>query len=99
MAKGYWIAHVTITDAERYAGYQHHAPKAFAEYGARFVARGGDSTTLEGDPWQRHVIIEFDSKERALACYASQAYQMARQQREGACHASVTITEGLSDSG
>ena len=54
MAKGYWIALVTVTDPERYSGYQQHAPAAFAEYGARFLARGGAAVTLEGDDWQRH---------------------------------------------
>ena len=97
MAKGYWIALVTVTDPELYAGYQHHAPAAFAEHGAKFLARGGEAVTLEGDAWQRHVVIEFDSMERALACYRSPAYQSARQNREGACHAHVVITEGLSD--
>ena len=28
--KGYWIANVTITDAEAYKGYQAAAPAAFA---------------------------------------------------------------------
>ena len=37
----YWIAHVTVTDPEAYAGYQALAPAAFAAHGARFLARGG----------------------------------------------------------
>lgn len=95
MAKGYWIASVTVTDGERYAGYQSHAPAAFAKYNARFLARGGDAETLEGDAFERHVIIEFDTKERALACYHSPEYQSARSHRDAACKANIVIVEGM----
>lgn len=95
MPKGYWIALVTVTDLEAYKGYQQLAPDAFANFGARFLARGGDATTLEGANWQRHVVIEFDSKERALACYNSVEYQAARKEREAACQANIVIVEGM----
>ncbi|MEL7219384.1 MAG: DUF1330 domain-containing protein [Pseudomonadota bacterium] len=95
MAKGYWIAFVTVTDPERYKGYQDHAPAAFAKYGARFLARGGDAATLEGERFQRHVIIEFESKDQALACYNSSEYQSARRSRKSACKANIAIVEGL----
>ncbi|MGC1503744.1 MAG: DUF1330 domain-containing protein [Sulfitobacter sp.] len=95
MSKGYWIALVTVTDPQAYQGYQELAPAAFAKFGARFLVRGGEATTLEGDPWQRHVVIEFDSKERALACYHSCEYHAAREKREAACQASIVIVEGM----
>ena len=95
MPKGYWVAHVTVTDPERYKGYQDIAPKAFAKYNATFLARGEDAQTLEGESWQRHVVIEFESVEHALECYGSTEYKRARDQRSGACTASITIIEGI----
>ncbi|CAM3897098.1 DUF1330 domain-containing protein [Phaeobacter inhibens] len=95
MAKGYWIAFVTVTDPDRYAGYQQQAPAAFANYGARFLARGDAAETLEGTAYQRHVLIEFDSKATALACYHSPEYQAARTHRQAACTAQIAIVEGL----
>ncbi|SMX42442.1 DUF1330 domain-containing protein [Octadecabacter ascidiaceicola] len=95
MAKGYWIAFVTVSDPEAYAGYQSLAPEAFAKYGARFLVRGGDATPLEGEDWQRHVIIEFESKAQALACYNSPEYQAARSHRSGACTANIVIVDGM----
>ncbi len=95
MPKGYWIAHVTITDTERYKGYQDIAPAAFQKFNATFLARGGASKTLEGDTWQRHVVIEFESMEQALACYHSDDYKQARKRRDGACIVSVNIVEGM----
>ncbi|OIQ44322.1 MAG: hypothetical protein BM558_08375 [Roseobacter sp. MedPE-SW] len=94
MAKAYWIAHVTVTDPEAYAGYQAVAPAAFQQYGARFLARGGAAETLEGVSWQRHVVIEFDSPKQAHDCYNSAVYKEARARRAGACEASITIVEG-----
>ncbi|MBY5931497.1 DUF1330 domain-containing protein [Tateyamaria omphalii] len=95
MAKGYWIAFVTVTDIEKYAGYRQHAPAAFQKYGARFLVQGGDAIQLEGQGFQRHVVIEFDSKEQALACYNSPEYQEARANRSGACEANIVVVEGL----
>lgn len=95
MSKGYWIAFVTVTDPDAYAGYQEHAPAAFAKFGARFLVRGGAAETLEGDAWQRHIVIEFDSKEQALACYHSPEYQTARAHRSAACTANIAIVEGM----
>lgn len=95
MAKGYWIAFVMVTNPERYSGYQDLAPEAFAKYGARFLARGGEATALEGQSWQRHVVIEFDSKTLAEACYHSPEYTAARKRREGACLTNIAIVEGV----
>lgn len=93
--KGYWIAHVTVTDPAAYAGYQALAPAAFALHGARFLARGGSSEVLEGPELARHVVIEFPSLQAARDCYASPEYQAARARRAGACIAHVVIVEGL----
>ena len=94
MAKAYWIAHVTVTNPEAYAGYQAVAPAAFQQHGAKFLARGGEAETLEGESWQRHVVIEFDSLQQARDCYTSPEYKKARGLRAGACEASITIVEG-----
>ena len=91
----YWIANVTVHDAEAYKGYQAIAPAAFAKYGATFLARG-DAVTLEGEPWQRRVIIAFDSLDQAQACYNSPEYQQARAARADACTADIALIEGLS---
>jgi uncharacterized protein (DUF1330 family) len=91
----YWIAHVTVTDPERYKGYQALAPLAFAAHGAKFLARGGDHSVMEGPVLDRHVLLEFPSLDAARACYASPEYTVARQARDGACEAHVTLVDGL----
>lgn len=94
MPKAYWIANVTVTDPDAYQGYQAIAPEAFRAFGARFLARG-NAETLEGTPWERRVLIEFDSMDQARACYTSDAYQTARAKRAGACTADIALIEAL----
>jgi uncharacterized protein (DUF1330 family) len=91
----YWIAHVTVTDREAYKGYQALAPEAFAAHGARFLARGGTHEVLEGQAFDRHVVIEFPDLVAAKACYDSPAYRAARNRRSGACMTQIVIVEGL----
>ncbi len=91
----YWIAHVTVTDAKRYKGYQALAPLAFAKFGGKFLARGGASDSLEGPDFARHVVIEFPDLETARACYASPEYQAAKAERDGAAEVMISIVNGL----
>lgn len=91
----YWIAHVTVTDAERYKGYQALAPAAFARFGGRFLARGGEAEVKEGPELARHVLIEFPDLAAARACYASEEYAAARAAREGAALVHLVIVDGI----
>ena len=95
MAKGYWIAHVHVTDPDEYKKYVEGARAAFLAHDARFLARGGQFTELEGAQGrERHVVIEFPSYQAALDCYRSDAYQAARAFRAEAGVATLTIIEG-----
>jgi len=93
--KGYWIAHVTVTDPDTYKNYAEAAPEAFKKYNARILARGGRHEQLEGNGHARNVVIEFDSFEDAVACYKSDEYQSARKHRLNAGIASIVIVEGV----
>ncbi|WP_327440463.1 DUF1330 domain-containing protein [Pseudomonas donghuensis] len=94
--KAYWIAHVDVTDPEQYQQYTQRAPAAFAAFGGTLLARGGRSEALEGRATpQRSVVIEFESYERALACYRSDEYQQACVFRQGVARAEVIIVEGV----
>ena len=77
MAKAYWVAHVDVSDPRIYEKYKAANAAAFAEFGARFIVRGGDQEVREGTVRSRTVVIEFPSYEAAVACYDSPAYQAA----------------------
>lgn len=91
----YWIAHVTVTDPEGYKEYQTRAAAVFAQHGAEFIARGGESQVVEGPDLQRHVIIRFETLAKAQACYHSPEYQAARRYRDNTAIAHVTLVDGV----
>ena len=93
--KAYWIAHVTVTDPEAYAGYQALAPAAFAAHGARFLARGGAHEVMEGPSLDRHVVIEFPSREAAEAWYHSPEYQAILPHRKANSEGHIAIVDGF----
>ena len=95
MPKGYWIAHVQVTDPEEYRKYVEGARTAFEKHGARFLARGGQHQEVEGALGrERHVVIEFPSFQAALDCYESEDYQAARRFRAEAGIATIVLVEG-----
>ncbi|MEM9199108.1 MAG: DUF1330 domain-containing protein [Pseudomonadota bacterium] len=95
MPKAYWVAHVTVTDPDRYALYAAATKAPFEKFGARILARGGAYHALEGVDHARNVVIEFADLDTALACFHSPEYQAARDHRLGAGDVNITIVEGV----
>lgn len=95
MAKGYWIAHVTVTNPEQYKVYATAASEVFKQRGANILARGGTCQQMEGTAHPRNVVIEFPSLQAAIECYNSPEYQAAKKHREGAGIAEVVMVEGV----
>ncbi len=93
--KGYWVAHVTVTNPDPYKLYADGASEAFRKFNAKVLARGGQCTQLEGEGHARNVVIEFPSYADALACYNSDEYQAAKKHRDGNGIASIVIVEGV----
>lgn len=94
MTKGYWVAHVDVDDMETYKTYIAANGEAFAEFGARFLVRGGDRAVKEGSARARTVVIEFPSYDAALACYESDAYQKAKALRDPVSSGDLVIIKG-----
>lgn len=91
----YIIANVTLTDAEKYEAYKALAPAAIAAHGGRYLARGGQMKTLEGEPESRRVVIlEFPSLEAAETFYNSAEYVAAREKRRGAAEMQLILVDG-----
>ena len=94
MAKGYWIGHVDVSDADAYQEYVKANAAAFSKYGARFIVRGGAFETREGTSRSRNVVIEFPDYKAAQDCYDSPEYRQAMSYRENASTADIIIIEG-----
>ena len=94
MPRGYWIAHVDVTDADAYKAYVAANAVPFAKYGARFLVRAGRCEVPEGASRARQVVLEFADYETALACYRSPEYEAAKALRVAASLADIVIVEG-----
>ena len=94
MPKGYWIGQMDVHDAETYDSYRAANAKPFADYGARFLVRGGAQSVAEGSWRSRTVVIEFPSYADAKACYESAAYKEAQAIRLPVSDADLIIIEG-----
>ena len=94
MAKGYWIAHVDVSDPEAYKAYVAENAVAFRKYGAKFLVRGGKNEVPEGTSRSRTVVLEFKDHATALACYHSPEYAKAIKLRQGNSAADIVVIEG-----
>ncbi|MCV2891736.1 DUF1330 domain-containing protein [Lentibacter sp. XHP0401] len=97
MAKAYWVAHVDVSDPQAYEKYKAANAAPFAEFGARFIVRGGEQVVREGNVRTRTVVIEFPSHEAAVACYESPAYQAAFDIRKDVSIGDMVIVKGYED--
>jgi len=92
----YLIADITVTNPEGYEEYRHKVPAIIARYGGRYLARGGATEVLEGDPQPgRMVILEFPSMEQAHAFYNSPEYAPLIQVRRRNATGDLLLLEGI----
>jgi uncharacterized protein (DUF1330 family) len=94
--KAYVVVDITVRDAATYDEYKRLAPPSIAQYGGRYIARGGRTGTLEGD-WAptRLVILEFPSFDQARAWWSSPEYAAAKALRQRCADTDMVLLEGL----
>ena len=92
----YFIVDLDVTDPVGIEEYRKQVPATIAKYGGRYLVRGGDHETLEGD-WRprRVVLLEFPSVEQAKRWYDSEEYGEARKLRQGAAKLHMVAVEGV----
>lgn len=95
MAKGYLVANIRVTDAERFQEFSGMAAPVIASFGGRVLAKGPDADRHEGSLQGNVMMIEFDSKARAEEFYFSDAYQAAKAVRDECSETDLMIIEGL----
>ena len=95
MNKGYWVVRVSIDNAEAFKEYATRAKLAIEKFGGKYVVRGGKFFIIEGKhDFERNVIVEFPSIEKAKECYNSNEYQKAKSFRDGKANFNAIIIEG-----
>jgi uncharacterized protein (DUF1330 family) len=92
----YVLVQVTIDDVEGYEAYKQLTPETVARHGGRFVVRGGEVDVVEGEPpYERVVILEFDTLEQARRWYDSPEYTKARALRQAHSSGVVMLLDGI----
>jgi uncharacterized protein (DUF1330 family) len=95
MKKGYWIAFYRfISDKSKIPEYARLSGAAIEAGGGRFLARSSDVKAYEAGRVERTVLIEFESLEKAIACYEGEGYQAALKVIEGTVERDLRIVEG-----
>jgi uncharacterized protein (DUF1330 family) len=91
----YMIVETEVKNRELYAQYVDRVPAVVAEYGGRYLARGGKVTALSGD-WdpERIILIEFESMERLQACFSSSEYLVLAPLRERSTRSRSIVVDG-----
>ena len=91
----YVIADVRVTDPTGYEPYRPLAAASIARFGGRYLARGGATVLLEGQPPpERIVVIEFPDAAAAQRWYQSEEYQAALKIRQAASQGRLILVEG-----
>lgn len=95
MAKGYVIAHATVTNSEKWAEYVAKSKIALDKFEGKPIVRGGKCQIMEGNGTLRNVVLEFPSYDHAVGYATSPEYEAAKALRQGAGTIDITIVEGV----
>jgi len=94
----YMILEIEVVNAKVYGEYVEQAPATVAQYGGRYLVRGGAITPLTGG-WnpQRMVVIEFPTTERFQEWVTSPEYSAIAPLRERSTKSKAIVVEGFED--
>lgn len=92
----YVISEVEMRDAAGFEAYRTIAAKTIAQYGGRYLVRGGAANLVEGGPPPKTIIVvEFPTMERLQEWYASPEYAEALNVRRTALDRRLIFVEGV----
>jgi uncharacterized protein (DUF1330 family) len=92
----YVISEVERRDAADFEAYRTIAAKTIAQYGGRYLVRGGAASVIEGGPTPKTIIVvEFPTMERLRDWYASPEYAEALKLRQTAFDRRLIFVEGV----
>jgi uncharacterized protein (DUF1330 family) len=96
MPKAYVVVSANITDPDLMKEYSKAAGPTLAPYEAKVLVVNNEAEVLEGSPpGRRVVVIEFASREKALAWYNDPAYAEPKGMRLRATDGHLVIVDGL----
>jgi uncharacterized protein (DUF1330 family) len=93
----YVISEVSeVVDADAMERYRMLAELTIRQYDGHYVVRGGKWESLEGDwAFERMIVVEFPSWERAKAWYRSPEYAAALETSRVALKRKMLVLDGV----
>ena len=92
---GYLIANIKVTDPEGFERYRAGVPAVIAQYGGRYLVRGGAMERLENaEGFNRVVVLEFPSLDALRAFYFSPEYAPLLKLRLETTESQTVMVEG-----
>jgi uncharacterized protein (DUF1330 family) len=92
----YVISEVEMRDPVGWETYRSMAAKTIAQYGGRYLVRGGAAEVAEGGPPPKTlIVVEFPSMARLREWYASPEYGEALKVRWNALERRLIFVEGV----
>lgn len=91
----YLIARIIVEDPQVYKAYASQTVALAEKMGGRFLVKGGPQTQLEGNSPERHVIIEFPDRQRALDWYNSDDYRRILPIALSSSSRDIVIVDGI----
>jgi uncharacterized protein (DUF1330 family) len=93
----YFVAELDVTNPAGFEPYRAAVPDVLAQYGGRYVTRGGATELVEGGPQpKRIVILEFADAAAVKRWYDSPEYQKILPLRLANSTGRAFIVEGVS---
>ena len=95
MSAAYLVALVKITSPDGWPEYRERVPQLVAEFGGRYLIRGGMVEVLEGSyDGRRLMVLEFPSMEAIRSFWNSPQYAAMKKLREGSGDLDVWAVPG-----
>lgn len=92
---GYLIANIEVTNPAGFDEYRQKVAPLIAQFGGRYLVRGGEVKNLEGAlAIRRLVVLEFPSMEAAQRFYDSAEYQPLLKLRLASTKSDVVLAAG-----
>jgi uncharacterized protein (DUF1330 family) len=92
----YVVVDIDVHDPQGYEQYKAAVTASIEKYGGRYLVRGGQVETLEGQ-WTpgRFVLVEFPDAERARAWWQSAEYAHPKALRHATARTHMILVEGV----
>ena len=91
----YVIVEISVHNPEEYEEYKRLSTISLAAFNGKFIVRGGQTETLEGD-WvpERIVVLEFPDMQTARNWWNSDIYAEAKAIRQRTAESRMILVQG-----